>query len=242
MRKIPTAVTIIFILAYVVLTSVGAVLSGEIDIPYLAQILLLLALSVVVIAYAFIKRLPAYVGLAKPQSKSVKSCLYYVPLLILIVANGALFFNAQNPPLNLIMTLIFMIFVAFLEELLFRGFLFKVIEERSGSKAAVIISGITFGFGHIVNLFNGYTGANQIMQIAVAVLIGIVLSLLFVRTKSIVPGMVFHVLFNVVSALSVEVEPLYNYIMVGVIIAIGVAYLFYLLRGISRYWYKRGAE
>ncbi len=242
MKKLSLPLTIVFIVIYVALTNVGLVLSTELDLPYMGQNLLLLVFSAFMLGYTAKKKLADTVGLTGVAARDVKASLFYVPLVLIILSNGVFFFDAQKPAFEILMTAVFMIFVAFAEELLFRGFLFKAIEERSGSKTAVIISGITFGFGHIVNLFSGYTGANQIMQIAVAVLIGIVLSLLFVRTKSIVPGMVFHVLFNMASALSVEVEPLYNYIMVGVIIAIGAAYLFYLLRGISRYWYKRGAE
>jgi membrane protease YdiL (CAAX protease family) len=81
-----------------------------------------------------------------------------------------------------------------------------------------------------VNLLNGFTGIEQIIQIVLAALIGIVLSVLFVRTRSIVPGIIFHFFFNIASALSMEIEPLINYIMVGVIIAISSAYLAYMLR------------
>jgi hypothetical protein len=41
---------------------------------------------------------------------------------------------------------------------------------------------------------------------------------------------VFHFLYNLASALSREVEPLQNYMMVGVIIVVAAGYLAYLLR------------
>jgi energy-coupling factor transporter ATP-binding protein EcfA2 len=46
--------------------------------------------------------------------------------------------------------------VGYLEELLFRGYLLEAIEQDKGRRRAVIISGITFGLGHIVNIFRGY--------------------------------------------------------------------------------------
>ncbi len=242
MKKLSLTWIIVFIVIYVALTNVGSVLSTALALPHIGQNLLLLAFSAVLLIYMVKNKLTDTVGLTSIAARDVKASLFYVPLVLIILSNGVFFFDAQKPAFEILMTVVFMIFVAFAEEMLFRGMLFKAIEERSGSKAAVIISGITFGFGHIVNLFSGYTGANQIMQIAIAVLIGIVLSLLFVRTKSIVPGMVFHALFNTASALSTEVEPLYDYIAVGVIVVMGAAYLFYLLRGVSRYWFKRGAE
>ncbi len=242
MKKLSLTLTIVFIVVYVVLTNAGMLLSAELNMPYLGQNLLLLVFSGFLLLFTAKKKLTDTVGLLWVSSRDIKASLFYIPLVFIIISNGIFFFDVQKPVLEMLMIMVFMVFVAFAEELLFRGLLFKAIEERSGSKTAVIISGVTFGFGHIVNLFTGYTGADQIMQIAVAVLIGIVLSLLFIRTKSILPGIVFHFLFNTASALSADVEPLYDYIMVGVIVVIGSAYLLYLLKGFSAYLHRRGAE
>lgn len=242
MKKLSLTLTIVFIVVYVVLTNAGMLLSAELNMPYLGQNLLLLVFSGFLLLFTAKKKLTDTVGLLWVSSRDIKASLFYIPLVFIIISNGIFFFDVQKPVLEMLMIMVFMVFVAFAEELLFRGLLFKAIEERSGSKTAVIISGVTFGFGHIVNLFAGYTGADQIMQIAVAVLIGIVLSLLFIRTKSILPGIVFHFLFNTASALSADVEPLYDYIMVGVIVVIGSAYLLYLLKGFSAYLHRRGAE
>lgn len=47
-----------------------------------------------------------------------------------------------------------MLCVGFIEELIFRGFLFKAM-AKDGIKSAIIVSSITFGLGHIINLVNG---------------------------------------------------------------------------------------
>ena len=47
-----------------------------------------------------------------------------------------------------------MLCVGFLEEVIFRGLLFQAI-AKDNIKSAVIISSVTFGIGHIINLFNG---------------------------------------------------------------------------------------
>lgn len=44
-----------------------------------------------------------------------------------------------------------MINIGFLEEIIFRGILYKSI-EKDNKKLAIIISSVTFGIGHIVNL------------------------------------------------------------------------------------------
>ncbi len=40
-----------------------------------------------------------------------------------------------------------------------------------GNEEELIKSGATFGFGHIINLLNGYTGIRQLFQIVLAVLL-----------------------------------------------------------------------
>ena len=47
-----------------------------------------------------------------------------------------------------------MLCVGFWEEVIFRGLLFQAI-AKDNIKSAVIISCVTFGIGHIINLFNG---------------------------------------------------------------------------------------
>jgi hypothetical protein len=89
-----------------------------------------------------------------------------------------------------------MMSVGFIEEALFRGLLFLAIEKNSTTKRAIIISGVTFGFGHIVNLLRGYSSTELLSQIAVAIAVGILLALLVAKTRSIIPGVIFHALFN----------------------------------------------
>jgi uncharacterized protein len=69
------------------------------------------------------------------------------------------------------------------EELVFRGFLIWLITAWLGLVAAVIISSIIFGFGHI------YLGVAQVPRTA---LIGMVLALIVVGTGSLWPAMVIH--------------------------------------------------
>ena len=47
-----------------------------------------------------------------------------------------------------------MLCVGFLEETIFRGLPFTAI-AKDNIKSAAIISSVTFGIGHIINLFNG---------------------------------------------------------------------------------------
>ncbi len=66
------------------------------------------------------------------------------------VARGTMEF----PPVDTFIYILSMLLAGFLEEVLFRGLLFTALRPR-GLKRAALISSLTFGLGHIVNLLNG---------------------------------------------------------------------------------------
>jgi membrane protease YdiL (CAAX protease family) len=224
------AVSLVLIVVFLVLNAAGTMLSAKTGVIYSGQVPLLLIFSVFLLALTKRRKLWHSLGLARVSAEDAKASLYFIPLGVMVLANGAFLFDTAKPARDILMIIAFMVLIAFLEEFLFRGLLFKAIEGRGGAKKAVIISGLTFGFGHIVNLLNGYTGIQQILQIVLACSIGILLSVLFVRTKSIVPGIVFHFFFNISSALSRDAGPELNYILLAFIIAVAAAYLAYLVK------------
>lgn len=58
-----------------------------------------------------------------------------------------------------IISVITMAIVGYVEEIIFRGFLYKAI-EKDNVKQAIIISAATFGAGHIVNLTSKFSNHN----------------------------------------------------------------------------------
>jgi membrane protease YdiL (CAAX protease family) len=230
LKKVSLALSLVFIVIFLVLNAAGTMISAKTGVLYSGQIPLLLIFSVFLLAFTKKRALWDMLGLVKVSAEDAKASLYYIPLGVMILSNGVFLFDATTPARDLFMVIAFMVCIAFHEEFLFRGLLLRAIEESGGTRKAVIIAGLTFGFGHIVNLLNGYTGVKQMMQIVLACLIGLVLSMLFVRTKSIVPGIVFHFFFNIASALSKDGTPAQNYIMMAVILGVAAVYLAYLMR------------
>jgi len=86
---------------------------------------------------------------------------------------------------------------------------------------------VTFGIGHIVNLLRGWSLTDQAIQIVAAVLIGIALAYCAVLTGSILPGVVFHALFNLSGTLTNH-SVLWDSVTVGVISIVMIAYILIL--------------
>lgn len=88
-----------------------------------------------------------------------------------------------------------------MEEVIFRGFLFQALAKEN-IKTAVVVSSVTFGLGHILNLLNG-SGMGLIAnlcQIVGAVACGFLFVILFYRGGSLIPCIVAHSVNNAVSA------------------------------------------
>ena len=66
-----------------------------------------------------------------------------------------------------IFAVVTMVLAAYVEEIIFRGFLYKVI-EKDNVKQAIVISAVTFGAVHIVNLFTGQASLETFLQMGYA--------------------------------------------------------------------------
>jgi membrane protease YdiL (CAAX protease family) len=189
---------IILIVIYVVGMSLMKRLSDMAGINYLAEAGFSLILTATLIVFIAKNGLGEHLGLCKPGLSAAKM-LFYIPLP-LIAAVGVIFgFAPQYEPASLAAHTAAMLFVGFLEEIIFRGFLFRGM-AKNNMTAAVIVSAVTFGIGHIVNLFNGYDIVSNLLQIVYAVGVGFLLVFIFVRTGSLIPCIVFHSLNNMLSA------------------------------------------
>ena len=193
-----------WIIGYVVLASTGDNISADLGIGKLVTFPILVALSVIL--YFFVKKngLTEKYGLCRPRLPAAKM-LYYVPLLVLLTANLWYGVAMNLSPLETVLYVLSMFCVGFLEELIFRGLLFQAM-AKDGVRSAIIVSSVTFGIGHIVNLVNG-SGADllsNLLQVVYAIAIGFAFVMIYYRTKSLLPCILTHSIFNGLSAFANE--------------------------------------
>ena len=144
--------------------------------------------------------------------------IFYLPLAATTLFNV---WGGVSLPGDAVGTALFvlkMLCVGFLEETIFRGFLFKAISQSS-LKWALVVSSLTFGLGHILNLFNGsgMSIGENLVQIVSAVLIGFLYVLIFIRSGSLWMCIISHGVFNSLSAFSVSEKSDYTVIILCVI-------------------------
>ncbi len=90
--------------------------------------------------------------------------------------------------------LLFAVIPAVCEEVAFRGYILSGLERGHTRWAAIVMSAVLFGFMHVLmSLFQ---------QLFNATLLGLVLGLLAIRSRSLLPGIVFHLLNNGIALLT----------------------------------------
>ena len=169
-------------------------------------------------------------GLCKIQ-KPQKSNLFYLPLFLIILPNLVFGFNLTLSPLEALLGVVTMLMVGFLEEVIFRGFLFKAL-CKDNLKTAVIISSVTFGFGHIINLLNGAEFFGTLLQIFYATAIGFLFTIIFHKTKSLWPCIITHSAVNSLSVFYSEeaVSEIQNILVALFLCVVPILYSIYIIK------------
>ena len=191
---------IAWIVAYCVLQSLANPLNELIGVGYAASAAFCVVQTAVLFAFLRRNGLQERYGLCRSPIPA-RRFLYYVPLVILASGNlwNGVALNASST--ETVCHIVCMLCVGFLEEVIFRGLLFTAI-ARDNLRSAVIISSVTFGAGHVINLFNG-SGMelwSNLCQIVFAVAMGFLLVTIFYRGGSLIPCILVHSAINTLSA------------------------------------------
>ena len=195
-KKHETLITIALIIIYVVANSYTMQNFGYTSIQ---SAIINTILSAVILTLVFLIKRVKFYGLTK--SEKSKQFLYFIPLMIISLFNLRRGIHINNTTSEIIFHIITMLNVGFLEEIIMRGFLFKMM-EKDNVKRAIIVSSITFGMGHIVNLLNGADFVPTLLQVCYAIAIGYMLVMVFYKSKSLIPCIIFHGIFNALSIFS----------------------------------------
>ena len=227
---------LVWIVVYCALQSLANPLNKAIGVAYAASSAFCVLQTVVLFAFIRKNNLQKRYGLCKPL---VPACrfLYYVPLVVLASGNLWNGIALNYTPVETVCRIICMLCVGFLEEVIFRGLLFESI-AKDNVKSAVIISSVTFGIGHIINLFNGsgmYLVYN-LCQIVFAIAVGFLLVTIYYRGGSLLPCIIVHSAINTLGTfandanLTTEMHLLH----LAVLIAVTVAYTLILTRTLPK--------
>lgn len=140
---------------------------------------------------------------------SAKVFLWFLPLALMSctnLKNGV----ALSAPLWISLLMATNLAIGgYVEEIIFRGFLFKAM-AKDNLRTAIIVSAVTFGAGHIVNLANTADTLGVLLQVGYAIVIGFLYTIIVWKGGSLLPCIASHMFVNGTSVFAPEQGPFYQ--------------------------------
>ena len=161
--------------------------------------------------------------------KDTKKYLFLIPMWILVTGNLWGGITPAYQGISLLFAILSMFLVGYVEEIIFRGLLFKALIPKDGVVVAITVSAVTFGIGHIVNLFAGQANLETIMQVFFAVAWGFLFTMVFYKTGKLMPCIIAHGLVDVFSKFLVDTV-WSGWAYMGATIVISTIYCIYLAK------------
>ncbi|MCR5734241.1 MAG: CPBP family intramembrane metalloprotease [Lachnospiraceae bacterium] len=229
MHKLYEKNEIIFAVLWIVIYCVVlGTIRGSFGDESIAMLAALLVFTAGVIAFVRTGHLEKKYGLSE-WPKDMKMYLFFLPVWILATGNIWDGFAPSFQGASLVRAVLSMILVGFVEEMIFRGFLLRAMLSKDKASTAIIISALTFGIGHIVNLFTGQASIETVMQIIFAVSWGFILTMVCYKSGSIIPCIIAHSMIDALSLFGAD-NRVADWVYIGLTILVAVVYCIYLGR------------
>ena len=229
MRKLYEEKEVLFaVLWIVVYCLVLTPLKGNFGLDSAAMLTALILFTAGICAFVGRNHLAEKYGLTG-WPKDMRRYLFFIPMWILATGNLWDGFALSYQGVSLVIAVLSMILIGFVEEMIFRGFLFRAMLKNGNRAAAIIVSSVTFGIGHIINLFAGQANFDTVMQVIFAVSWGFILTMVFYKCKSLIPCIIAHAMIDVFSLFGAE-NRLVDQIYILATIIVGIVYCIYLSR------------
>lgn len=211
-EKSPVSFALVWIGLYVVVMNIALQFCSGFDdlasktVPQLlAPVVCIIVLAIVSTVWILRNGLAETFGLCAFKG-NIKSFLWFLPLIAMSCTNLK---NGVALSASLSVTLLMAVNQAvagYVEEIIFRGFLFRGM-AKDNLRSAIIVSAVTFGAGHIVNLANTADTLGVLLQVCYAIVIGFLYTIIVYKGGSLWPCIASHMFVNGSSVFAAEHGP-----------------------------------
>lgn len=211
-KKSELAFALVWIGLYVAVMNIALQVCGGFDdlgSKTVAQLLVpvgcILALAAAATGWILRNGLTKASGLCR-FAGDLRAFFWFLPLILMScinLKNGL----ALTAPLGVSLLMAVNLAVGgYVEEIIFRGFLFRAMAKENLT-GAIIVSAVTFGAGHIVNLLNTADTLGVLLQVGYAIVIGFLYTVIVYKGGSLWPCIVSHMFVNGTSVFGPEQGP-----------------------------------
>lgn len=216
---------------YLVLNTITDNLAAWMDMDfYLVSAIPNLILGVVCFVYLKRTHIAEDISLLTKPTEKASVMLFYIPLLLLPFLNLIYGMNTALSVSEIAFMLIMYSSVGFMEEVIFRGLMFKALEKKWNHYIVVAFISFTFAIGHIISMAAvGQSGGDTILQIVNALVVGLMFMIVILASGNLLICIITHILYNFVANISMV-----GYTHIEIITLNTMVTVFYLLYLIFR--------
>ena len=227
MRKLYENKPVLFAILWIVLYCVVmAPIRGRFGDDSVQMLLGLVVISTGLLLFIRANELQGELGLDR-WIENGKGLIWLLPIWVLSTGNLWSGLGLKYTGVNAVMAALSFLLVGFVEETVFRGFLFRAMLKTGKAAPAVIVSAVTFGMGHIVNLLTGQATFDTLLQMVFAVAWGFLLTYAYYKGGSLLPCILIHGIIDAASVFSRDNVVGDTVFMVATIV-VAVVYCLYL--------------
>lgn len=219
----PVLFAVLWIVIYVVLM---APLRGSYGDGSLQMLLGLVAISAVLLAVIRLLGIEKELGMTR-WLQNGKKLLWLLPMWVLSTGNLWGGVGLRYDGITTVMAVLSFLLVGVAEEIIFRGFLFNGMRRTGSLTVAVVVSAITFGMGHIVNLLTGHATMETLVQVLFAIAWGFLFTFAYLKSGSLLPCIAIHGLIDVFSVFARDNE-IAHWAYIAATVAVAVIFCLYL--------------
>ncbi|MGI6626775.1 MAG: CPBP family intramembrane glutamic endopeptidase [Bacillota bacterium] len=193
----------VILMIFPVTSGVIVVMNGmdAIQSYWMQGVFMMLSIAVPVVFMWITKMKPAQIGFTRVEKGSIKTVLYFVPITASKI--GFLIFGVDSNTQTIIALAFFTIMIGLSEELYFRGIILRKLRSCFTIKQTVILSSVFFAAVHASQAFSGTGIIIVTLTIINALIFGVIASEIVILTRSIIPVIIWHVLYDFINWISV---------------------------------------
>ena len=219
----PVLFAILWIVVYVVLI---APLRGRFGDGSLQMLLGLVAISAALLAVIRLLGIQKELGMTR-WLQNGRALLWLLPMWVLSTGNLWGGVSLRYDAITSVMAVLSFLLVGVAEEIIFRGFLFNGMRKTGRLTVAIVVSAITFGMGHMVNLLTGHATAETLVQMIFAVAWGFLFTFAYLKGGSLLPCIAIHGLIDAFSVFSRDSQ-IADWAYIVATVAAALVYCLYL--------------
>jgi uncharacterized protein len=187
-----------------------------------------LLLALVCFFYLIRTGIAQELGLTSKPTEKASVMLYYLPLLALPCLNLLYGVNTSLGVADILFLLAMYTGVGFMEEIIFRGMMFKALLQKWNRILVVAFISFTFAIGHLVSMVAvGQSGLDTSLQIINALVVGFMFMAVILADGNLRACIIAHILYNFLANISLVGSTHKEIIVANAVIT--AAYFGYLL-------------